>query len=98
MDRDQVIAYGQEYLIVNGATYWMFVTFFIFRYTLQGLGQSVVPTIACIMELLMRSGAAIFLCAACRLLWCLRSESGWPLGADHVVLAGCCVLVDETKF
>ena len=62
--QDQVIAYGQEYLIVNGATYWILSLLFIFRYTLQGLGQSVVPTIAGIMELLMRSGAAIFLCAA----------------------------------
>ena len=57
----EVISLGHEYLIVNGVCYWILSLLFIFRYTLQGLGQSVVPTIAGIMELLMRAGAAIFL-------------------------------------
>lgn len=57
----QVISYGQTYLTVNGVCYWILSLLFIFRYTLQGLGQSVVPTIAGVMELLMRAGAAIFL-------------------------------------
>lgn len=57
----QVVEYGQTYLTVNGVCYWILALLFIFRYTLQGLGQSVVPTIAGIMELLMRAGAAIFL-------------------------------------
>ena len=58
----QVIDFGHEYLIVNGSCYWILSFLFIFRYTLQGLGQSVVPTIAGIMELLMRTAAALFLC------------------------------------
>ena len=56
----QVIDFGHEYLIVNGSCYWILSFLFIFRYTLQGLGQSVVPTIAGIMELMMRTA----LCAA----------------------------------
>ncbi|SDP66645.1 MATE family efflux transporter [Selenomonas ruminantium] len=76
--QDEVVAMGHEYLIVNGSTYWILSLLFIFRYTLQGLGQSVVPTIAGIMELLMRAGAAIFLCE----IWgyfgaCVANPMAW---------------------
>ncbi|MBW1225730.1 polysaccharide biosynthesis C-terminal domain-containing protein, partial [Escherichia coli] len=40
---------------------WILAVLFILRYTLQGLGQSKIPTIAGMMELLMRSFAAIVL-------------------------------------
>jgi len=59
--QEQVIEYGQTYLLVNGLCYSILSLLFIFRYTLQGLGQSVVPTIAGIMELAMRVAAAVFL-------------------------------------
>lgn len=76
--QEQVIAYGHEYLVVNGATYWILSLLFIFRYTLQGLGQSVVPTIAGVMELLMRSAAAIFLCTAWGFLGaCIANPMAW---------------------
>lgn len=76
--QEEVVAMGHEYLIVNGSTYWILSLLFIFRYTLQGLGQSVVPTIAGIMELLMRAGAAIFLCE----IWgyfgaCVANPMAW---------------------
>ncbi|BAL84281.1 putative multi antimicrobial extrusion protein [Selenomonas ruminantium subsp. lactilytica TAM6421] len=76
--QDEVVSMGHEYLIVNGSTYWILSMLFIFRYTLQGLGQSVVPTIAGIMELLMRAGAAIFLCE----IWgyfgaCVANPMAW---------------------
>ncbi|MFV0560245.1 MAG: MATE family efflux transporter [Enterococcus sp.] len=51
------------YFNINGSLYWILAILFILRYTLQGLGQSKIPTIAGIMELLMRSFAAIFLTA-----------------------------------
>ena len=34
---------------------------FVYRYALQGVGKSFVPTLAGVMELLMRGGAALFL-------------------------------------
>lgn len=75
---DEVIALGHEYIMVNGATYWILSLLFIFRYTLQGLGQSVVPTIAGIMELIMRSMAAIFLCSYLGYLGaCLANPMAW---------------------
>lgn len=44
--------------------YWVLALLFVFRYTLQGLGQSIVPTFAGVMELCMRALAAIVLAAA----------------------------------
>ncbi len=76
--QQQVIDYGQQYLMVNGSCYWILSLLFIFRYTLQGLGQSVVPTIAGIMELIMRMAAAIFLCATLGYLGaCLANPMAW---------------------
>ena len=76
--QQQVIDYGQQYLLVNGSCYWILSLLFIFRYTLQGLGQSVVPTIAGIMELIMRTAAAVFLCASLGYLGaCLANPMAW---------------------
>ncbi|MGM9902725.1 MATE efflux family protein [Enterococcus sp. 10A9_DIV0425] len=57
----QVFDLAQTYFNINGSLYWILAILFILRYTLQGLGQSKVPTIAGMMELLMRSFAAIIL-------------------------------------
>ena len=59
--QQQVIDYGETYFIVAGVCYWILALLFIFRFTLQGLGQSTVPTIAGIAELFMRMAAAIWL-------------------------------------
>ena len=60
-EQQQVIEYGRLFLIINGGFYWVMSLLFIFRFTLQGLGESIVPTIAGVMELLMRILTAIFL-------------------------------------
>ena len=57
----QVIEYGQVYLTATGCSYWVLALLFIYRNTLQGLGQSVVPTVAGVMELVMRAGVALCL-------------------------------------
>ena len=59
--QEQIIEYGQQFFIINSACFWILALLFIFRFTLQGLGQSFVPTIAGVMELIMRIAAAIFL-------------------------------------
>ncbi len=59
--QEQVVSYGHTYLIVNGSCYLILSLLFIYRFTLQGLGQSVVPTFAGIMELVMRAAAGLFL-------------------------------------
>ena len=60
-EAQQVIEYGRLFLIVTSVCYWTLALLFIFRFALQGLGQSFVPTLAGIVELLMRIAAAIFL-------------------------------------
>ena len=60
-EQTQIIEYGKLYLIVNGVCYWILSLLFIFRFTLQGLGKSFVPTVAGAMELIMRIAAAVFL-------------------------------------
>lgn len=52
---------AQTYFTINGSLYWVLATLLILRYTLQGLGQAKIPTIAGMMELIMRSFAAIIL-------------------------------------
>lgn len=60
-NQPEVTSLAQTYLTINGAAYFILALLFIFRYTLQGLGQSLVPTVAGIMELVMRSLAAVIL-------------------------------------
>ncbi|MBR6652096.1 MAG: MATE family efflux transporter [Anaerotignum sp.] len=55
------IKLSHECLIINGACYSLLALLFIFRYSLQGLGHSFVPTVAGIAELIMRSVCAIAL-------------------------------------
>ena len=57
----QIIDYGQQFFIINSGCYWILSLLFIFRFTLQGLGQSFIPTVAGVMELIMRIAAAVFL-------------------------------------
>jgi putative MATE family efflux protein len=57
----EVLSQAQTYLVTNGLLYFVLALLFIYRYTLQGLGQSFIPTVAGIMELFMRTFAAIVL-------------------------------------
>ena len=53
--------YGQVFFYCSAPAYWLLALLFIYRYTLQGLGDSLIPTIAGIMELTMRMSAALIL-------------------------------------
>ncbi|MDR1270316.1 MAG: MATE family efflux transporter [Planctomycetaceae bacterium] len=52
---------SHKYLIVNGSMYFILSLLFIFRYSLQGLGKNVIPTLSGVMELVMRIFAALIL-------------------------------------
>ncbi len=76
--QEQIVEYGRLFLVVNGLSYWVLSLLFIFRFTLQGLGQSFVPTVAGAMELVMRIAAAIFLVDYWGYLGaCLASPMAW---------------------
>ena len=57
----EVLSLSQIYFNVNASFYPLLAILFIFRNTLQGLGKSIVPTVAGLAELAMRIGAALFL-------------------------------------
>ncbi|MDR0643357.1 MAG: MATE family efflux transporter [Treponema sp.] len=59
----EAVRLSHLYLKINGGLYILLSWLFIARQSLQGLGNSIVPTIAGIMELFMRTFAAIFLSA-----------------------------------
>ena len=84
----EVIAYGHTFLIVNGSTYVILALLLVYRNVLQGLGQSVIPTIAGAMELVMRAGAAIFRCGTLGFLGaCLANPLAWIGAAIPVAIA-----------
>lgn len=56
-----VIEQGRIYLSVTGMCYLVLSLLFIFRFTLQGLGQTFAPTLGSVMELGARILAAIYL-------------------------------------
>ena len=64
LNQPEVVANAQIYLTFSGSMYWILALLFIFRYTLQGLGQSLIPTVAGIMELAMRAVGALVLLQA----------------------------------
>lgn len=58
---EEVVELGRIFFLTNGTTYSLLSLLFIYRYSLQGVGKTVTPTIAGIMELVMRAVAAIVL-------------------------------------
>ena len=79
--QEQIVEYGQLFLTVNGLSYWALALLFIFRFTLQGLGQALVPTFAGAVELVMRIVAAVVLVECWGFLGaCLAAPMAW-LGA-----------------
>lgn len=77
-EQTTIIEYGRLYLVVSGVCYWVLSLLFIFRFTLQGLGKSFVPTFAGLMELAMRIVAAFFLVEYWGYLGaCLASPMAW---------------------
>lgn len=80
---------AQTYLQINGVMYFVLALLFIYRFTLQGLGKGFMPTVAGIMELVMRTFAAIFLTASIGFAGaCWASPLAWigaciPLAAAY---------------
>lgn len=79
--QSSVQSMAQTYLQINGAMYSLLALLFIFRMTLQGLGKGLMPTVAGIMELVMRTFAAVILTANIGFVGaCWASPLAW-LGA-----------------
>lgn len=58
---EQVLTVGCRYLYVASAGLFMLYLLFVYRSTLQGLGDTVTPMVSGIIELVMRIGSALLL-------------------------------------
>lgn len=60
---EETVRLAKIYLVINCSMYIFLALLLVFRSTLQGLGNSIIPTVAGIMELIMRVAAAVGLSA-----------------------------------
>ncbi len=58
---EQVLIYGYRFLCFMGVSLFALYMLFVFRSTLQGLGDTVTSMFSGVLELLMRSGSALLL-------------------------------------
>ncbi|WP_108718990.1 MATE family efflux transporter [Miniimonas sp. S16] len=78
---DAIVHDAHTLLLVNGGLYWMLALLFVLRSALQGMGRSGVPTLSGVMELVLRSAAALLLVVPLGFLGaCLAAPLAW-LGA-----------------
>ncbi|MEC0304549.1 MATE family efflux transporter [Terribacillus saccharophilus] len=59
--QSEILELSHTFLIIHGSLYMILSFLFVYRFTLQGLGKSSIPTISGVMELVMRIVAAILL-------------------------------------
>lgn len=88
----EVLSLAKTFLSITGINYWILGLLFIYRFTLQGLGNSIVPTIAGAMELVMRAIAALVLAKQFGFSGaCMANPLAWagaciPLGIAYYLL------------
>ncbi len=58
--QDHVVEMAHEYLVVNASMYAMLAVLFVIRNVIQGLGSTVAPTTAGVLELVVRGIIGIF--------------------------------------
>lgn len=75
---DRVVTMAHQYLILNGSLYWVLAVLFLLRNVVQGLGSTVVPTIAGFMELFARASVGLLLVERLGFLAvCLAAPLAW---------------------
>ena len=86
--QEQVVELAHTYLVIVGAAYWVLGALFVCRLSLQGLGRSFAPTFAGVMELIMRSGAALLLAGPLGFAGvCLAEPLAWAGSAVPLFIA-----------
>ncbi len=85
---EEIINIGHDYLNISTMFYVFLGQIFIFRNALQGMGRTIIPLIASVTELVMRSFAAVYLAQHIGYLGlCYASPIAW-FGAAVVVALG----------
>lgn len=83
---ESVVAMAHQYLVVNGAFYMVLGILFVTRSALQGLGRTLVPTLAGVLELTMRVAAAIVLSQAIGFVGIVSANPLAWLGATMLLI------------
>ena len=85
---DGVVALAHQYLVLVGMTYVLLALMFVLRNTIQGLGFTGVPTMAGLMELVMRAAVALVLVRSFGFLGvCLAAPLAWVGALIPVTIA-----------
>ncbi len=88
-----IIDTARQYLNISTLFYFFLGQIFIYRNTLQGMGDSIIPLIAGIMELVMRSFAAAYLAPKLGYVGiCYAGPIAW-IAASSVVFIGYIVTI-----
>lgn len=85
---ETAVALAHRYLVINSALYWVLALLFLLRNTVQGLGSTSVPTMAGVMELVVRSIAGLVLVGHIGFLGvCIAAPLAWFLALVPVTIA-----------
>ena len=86
---DQVMGFGYDFLRIMAAGLPMLYLLFIYRTTLQGLGDTVVPMVSGFVELALRIGAALLLPMVIGYWGVYLAEIAAWIGAGIFLIIGC---------
>ena len=86
---DQVMHFGYDFLRIMAAGLPMLYLLFIYRTTLQGLGDTVVPMVSGFVELALRIGSALLLPAIIGYWGVYLAEIAAWIGAGVFLIIGC---------
>ena len=86
---DQVMGFGYDFLRIMAAGLPMLYLLFIYRTTLQGLGDTVVPMVSGFVELALRIGAALLLPMVMGYWGVYLAEIAAWVGAGIFLIIGC---------
>ena len=86
---DRVLATGYDFLRVMAAGLPMLYLLFVYRSTLQGLGNTVIPMVSGFVELAMRVGAALLLPLVLGVWGVYLAEIAAWIGAGLFLMIGC---------
>lgn len=81
-----IIHLAFEYYLVNGLLYWVLAILFIVRSFIQGYGNSLVPTLAGIAELVMRAGVSVLSLGTVGLIGVLFSSPAAWIGSVIILV------------
>lgn len=82
----KIIHLAFDYYLVNGAFYWLLAILFVVRSFIQGYGNSLVPTLAGIAELLMRAGVSVLSLVTVGLIGVLFSSPAAWIGSVVILV------------